>query len=148
MEHCPNQKMIDQLQKTVISGNGEPSLVAIINKMSTKLDTYMDRQEDLIKEFNITNKEFYQFKTAAEATIKEQERQQGKRNRNISIMVTVLIALFTVSVAWIRDNQKQIKQNQAILESRQNYDSYDLMVIMDSLNFKVGTRGIDSLEHF
>ena len=137
MEHCPNQKTIDQIEKLVVKGNGEPSLVTHIARMSSKLDDYMERQEALIKEAGITNREFYTFKTTIETAEKERDKQQVKTRWGIGIMTTILVACFTVISATLREKQK-------ILEKRQDWTSIDVMYMQDSIAHRV--RGINTLD--
>jgi hypothetical protein len=145
MHDCPNQKTIDQIEKLVIKGNGEPSLMTAITRMSTKLDSYMQRQEDLIKEYKVFSAEYYdfrdkvnEFQTTVTATDAEKEKQEVKSRWKVGIMITVLMATMGILSAWIKSDMKN-------LEKRQDWTSSDLMYLQDSLKYRV--RGIDTLNY-
>jgi hypothetical protein len=93
MEHdCKQEHNVDKLLKIVTEGNGQPSLVQQLGEISVKIDTYMARQEDLIKEFGITNKEFYEFKAKVISTDTERQSARAWKQWAIGLSIPVIIA--------------------------------------------------------
>ena len=101
-EHfCKKEKEIDKLYKVVIDGNGQPPLVKVITEMSKKLDIYMERQEDLIKEYGITNMEFHEFR-AKVITVNNEKIKSDERGRwRTGILVTILCVVLSGIFGWM-----------------------------------------------
>jgi hypothetical protein len=111
---CPKEKEIDKLYKTVIDGNGHDSLCTQITKMSEKLDVYMKRQEDLIKEYGITNKEFYEFKVQVKTIYEEQQKSEARKRWRTGMFITIACVIFSVIFNWL----VKLNSNEKILSNR------------------------------
>jgi thiaminase len=111
MEHfCKKEKEIDKLYKVVIDGNGNPPLVQIITEMSGKLDIYMQRQEDLIREYGITNMEFHEFRERVKTTHTEQLRSEDRGRWRTGIFVSVLCVILAGFIGWMVKESGNLKQ--------------------------------------
>jgi hypothetical protein len=75
-------------------------LVQKITDISVKIDIYMQRQEDLIKEFGITNKEFYQFKETVISTDKERQRNASLRRWVIGASIPLIATFIALAVNY------------------------------------------------
>jgi hypothetical protein len=127
-EHeCTQTNNIQKLLKIVTDGNGQPSLVQQIGELSTKIDSYMGRQEDLIKEFGITSREFYEFRSHVQTVEVEKDKSDMRKRWRTGVLITLLVAVIsTLTIVFVNRDK--------VLASR-----------IDDANVKSVTRGVDSL---
>ena len=106
---CARDKEIAQLYKVLVDGNGQPSVVQQLTTLNTNMANYMKRQEDLIKEFGLTNREFYEFKAKVISTDGERQKSKAVGRWVIGLVVGILGTLMIVISAWTLENRKENK---------------------------------------
>jgi hypothetical protein len=131
---CTQKENIEKLLKIVTDGNGQPSLTQqvsamsqIVLNMNKNITDYAKRQEDLIKEFGITNREFYEFKSHMLTVETERDKSDVRKRWRTGVFVSILIAILTILTTLGINRSK-------ILASR-----------IDNSLVPVNMRGIDSL---
>jgi hypothetical protein len=98
---CSEKDRIDQMHKVLLVGNGKPSITDQLTELNTNLKLFMKRQEDLIIEYGITNLEFHEFRQSVETRELERDRYESRRRWRIGIQTTVIVAIITVTFAWL-----------------------------------------------
>lgn len=118
---CSRDKEIAQLYKVLIDGNGQPSVVQQLAELNTNMKGYMKRQEDLIKEFGITSREFYQFQATVIATdkvrVKEGDERHTKNRWAVGIVVVVIMGLLGLVSTWALSAKKDTKTLKAEVDN-------------------------------
>jgi hypothetical protein len=112
---CTQEGAIKKLQQIVYEGNGQPSIVSRLASMEEKIDGYMGRQEDLIKEFGLTSREFSEFKTKVTTIEEEKEKSDNRRRWRTGAMVTVTCVLLTIFSAWMLALRGEFKKDRELL---------------------------------
>jgi hypothetical protein len=149
--HCTKEQEIAQLYKTLIGGNGQPSVVQQLTTLNANLATYMKRQEDLITEFGITSREFYDFRTMVITTDKEREKAREsstvKRRWAIGIGVAVATTAVMVLSGWMLSLRKEQKNLQTEVAQQKSVPRSGVIAIPveDLKEWKPSPEHVDSL---
>jgi hypothetical protein len=127
-EHdCTQTENIQKLLRTVLDGNGQPSLVQLMAGISSQLDTYMKRQEDIISQCGIFSKEFYEFRSHVSTVEVEREKSEMRKRWRTGVLVSALAVILTILTTLFVNRTK-------VLASR-----------IDSHDIQSWSRGVDSL---
>jgi hypothetical protein len=115
---CTRDQEIAVLYKTLITGNGRPPITDQLTELNTNLKTYMKRQDDLITEFGITSREFYDFREKVVTTDRVREAEKGERQTKnrwiIGLIVVASIGLLGFISAWTLDARKEARDAKTI----------------------------------
>ena len=146
-EHeCTQEYNINKLLKVVTDGNGQPSLVQQIGSLNTKIDLYMVRQEDLIKEWGIFSGEMRAFRAHVETVEMERDKSDNRKRWRIGVVVTICIAILSITTSIL---VKNFDRKMSVMESRQNWTEMDMVGVYNKLGIRPSDRGnsvpLDSL---